>query len=176
MFNENLTYSVRMAVTSEYDKIGKLLMKAFGRLDGFPKPVEQPGYYNILRNVGELTRQPETTLWVAVSDKQQIAGAVIFFADVKYSGAGGRCTTELETAGFRLLAVDSFFRGQGIGKLLAQFCIQKSRELGRLQIIIHSTESMKTARKIYEDLGFLRSPDLDFMQGDLLVYGFRLIL
>ena len=44
------------------------------------------------------------------------------------------------------------------------------------QIIIHSTKSMHTARKMYENLGFKRSEDLDFMQGDLQVFGFRLML
>lgn len=43
-------------------------------------------------------------------------------------------------------------------------------------MIIHSTMAMQTAWKMYEKLGFKRSVDLDFMQGDLPVYGFRLVL
>ncbi len=33
---------------------------------------------------------------------------------------------------------------------------------------------MQVAWAIYENLGFKRSEDLDFMQGELLVFGFRL--
>ena len=44
------------------------------------------------------------------------------------------------------------------------------------QMIIHTTTAMQTAWKLYENLGFKRSADLDFLQEDLPVYGFRLIL
>jgi hypothetical protein len=35
---------------------------------------------------------------------------------------------------------------------------------------------MQTAWKMYEKMGFVRSLDLDFMQGQLPVFGFRLKL
>ena len=63
-----------------------------------------------------------------------------------------------------------------VGKLLVNECIKKART-GKLgQIIIHSTMAMQTAWKMYEQLGFVRSADLDFLQGQLPVYGFRLLL
>jgi hypothetical protein len=43
-------------------------------------------------------------------------------------------------------------------------------------MIIHTTMAMQTAWRMYESMGFKRSEDLDFMQGDLPVYGFRLTL
>jgi hypothetical protein len=36
--------------------------------------------------------------------------------------------------------------------------------------------AMQTAWKMYENLGFKRSDDLDFTQGELPVFGFRLKL
>jgi hypothetical protein len=36
--------------------------------------------------------------------------------------------------------------------------------------------AMQIAWKMYENLGFKRSEDLDFMQGELPVFGFRLAL
>jgi hypothetical protein len=35
-------------------------------------------------------------------------------------------------------------------------------------------KAMQTAWNMYENLGFKRSEDLDFMQGELPVFGFRL--
>jgi len=67
-------------------------------------------------------------------------------------------------------------RGQGIGKLLTNECIRKARDHKALQLIIHTTMAMQIAWKMYENLGFKRSGDLDFMQGELPVYGFRLLL
>lgn len=95
---------------------------------------------------------------------------------MKFYGSGGTATKENNASGFRLLAVDSSTRGQGIGKLLTKKCIQKAMDNRHYQVVIHTTKAMQVAWKMYETLGFKRSKDLDFMQGDLAVFGFRLFL
>ncbi len=169
-------YIVRNAKPNEFSEIGKLMVRVYSQLEGFPNELEQPGYYEMLANIGELTKNPETQLLVAVSAKNTIAGAVVYFSDMKYYGSGGTATKELDAAGFRLLAVDHSARGKGIGKLLTMDCIERARIQKLGQIIIHSTRSMKVAWKMYEKLGFNRSEDLDFMQEELPVFGFRLLL
>lgn len=170
------TYTVRNARPAEFEMIGKLMVTVYSQMEGFPKPAEQPDYYQMLADVGALTNKPETELWVAVSDDDQIAGAVVFFGDMRYAGAGGTAGMEKNASGFRLLAVDPLVRRRGIGKLLASACIRKSKEKRLGQVIIHTTLAMQAAWKMYEQLGFRRSADLDFMQEDLPVFGFRLIL
>jgi hypothetical protein len=49
-------------------------------------------------------------------------------------------------------------------------------EHGISEVVIHTTKSMQLAWSMYERLGFQRSPDLDFQQHSLPVYGFRLKL
>jgi GNAT superfamily N-acetyltransferase len=169
-------YKVRNAMPAEFEEIGKLLVRVYSQLDGFPKESEQPAYYKTLANIGEFTTKPGTELLVAVSPSGKIAGAVVYFTDMKYYGSGGIATSEKNTSGFRLLAVDPLSRGQGIGKILTNTCIQKAKDKKVKQMIIHSTMAMQTAWKMYEALGFKRSEDLDFMQGELPVYGFRLSL
>jgi ribosomal protein S18 acetylase RimI-like enzyme len=169
-------YTVRNAKPGEYEEIGKILVNVYSRLDGFPKPSEQPDYYKLLSNIGEFINKPETELLVAVSSDGKIAGCVVYFGDMKYYGSGGTATAEQNTSGFRLLAVDHEARGTGAGKLLTNECIRKAKEKKHSQVVIHSTMAMQTAWKMYEKLGFLRSEDLDFMQGELPVYGFRLAL
>ena len=95
---------------------------------------------------------------------------------MKQYGSGGTATQEKNAAGFRLLAVKDNVRGQGVGKLLTESCINKARENGVSQVIIHTTMAMQTAWRMYERSGFKRSPDLDFTQGELSVFGFRLLL
>jgi GNAT superfamily N-acetyltransferase len=101
---------------------------------------------------------------------------VVYFGDMKSYGSGGSATLEKNASGFRLLAVDPVTRGQGIGKLLAMECIRRAKEKKLSQVIIHTTMAMTTAWRMYENMGFKRSEDLDFMQGDLPVFGFRLVL
>ena len=165
---------IRNASVAEFRTIGELMVSVYSQLDGFPKDADQPLYYKMLANVGDLTQKPETELLVAVTSENKITGAVVYFGNIKYYGSGGMATQEKNTAGFRLLAVDPQARGQGIGKLLTLACINKAKQNVNLrQMIIHTTKAMQTAWKMYESIGFNRSEDLDFMQGDLAVYGFR---
>lgn len=169
-------YFVRNAKPYEFEEIGKLMVLVYSQLDGFPKASEQPVYYEMLANIGELTKNPTTELLVAVSANGKIGGGVIYIGDMAYYGSGGTATQEINASGFRLLAVDPDVRGQGLGKLLSTECIKKAKQLKQNQFIIHSTKAMNIAWKMYENLGFRRAKDLDFKQGELAVYGFRLSL
>jgi GNAT superfamily N-acetyltransferase len=169
-------YTIRNAHESEFLEIGQLMVNVYSNLEGFPNETEQPNYYKMLANVGEFINKPTAELLVAVSPEGKIAGAVVYFGDIQYYGSGGTATQEKNAGGFRLLVVDFSARGKGVGKLLTQTCIKKTRERKLSQVIIHTTKAMKTAWSMYEGLGFKRSEDLDFMQGELPVYGFRLTL
>ena len=170
------TYSIRQALPSEFEALGKLMILVYSQLEGFPKPGEQPAYYTMLSNIGEFSSKPQTELLVAVSEDNKLLGGVVYFNDMQYYGSGGIATKEQDAAGFRLLAVDPNTRGMGIGKLLTLVCINKAKERKLSQVIIHSTQAMQTAWKMYEGLGFKRSEDLDFLQSGFPVFGFRLML
>lgn len=169
-------FTIRNAKPNEFQEIGKLMVQVYSQLEGFPTEIEQPNYYKMLANVGDLTQKPETELLVAVSSEDKIVGSLVYFSDMQYYGSGGTATQEQNASGFRLLAVDFLTRGKGIGKLLIHECIRKANDKGHREVIIHSTKAMEIAWKIYENLGFKRSENLDFMQGELYVFGFKLVL
>jgi len=166
--------TIRTANQNEFDDIGKLMVRVYSQLEGFPKETEQPQYYKMLLHVGELTQKPKTEIIVAIGSKSLVLGAVVNFGDMQYYGSGGTANREKNAGGFRLLAVDRTSRGQGIGKLLTLECIKRTKEKKLGQVIIHTTKAMQFAWKMYEKIGFQRSEDLDFMQGQLPVFGFRL--
>lgn len=170
------TYTIRNASPEEFAELGKLMVHVYSQLDGFPKPHEQPDYYSMLHNIGDFTNKPGAELLVAIDEAGNLAGGVVYFKEMQYYGSGGTATQEKHASGFRLLAVAPGLQGHGIGKLLTQACITKAKTHGNQQVIIHSTKAMQTAWGMYERLGFTRSPDLDFMQGELPVFGFRLYL
>lgn len=169
-------YTIRNAQPQEFTLIGQLMVRVYSQLEGFSTPEEQPDYYKVLANVGNFTQNPGTELIVAVSPEGHIGAAVVFFNDMQFYASGGKATTEKNAAGFRLLAVDSAHRGQGLGKLLTEECIRKAKEAQLKKLIIHSTNTMKVAWKMYERIGFQRYNELDFMQGDIKVCGFKLPL
>jgi len=173
---DNQEYTIRDAYPNEFSKIGELMVNVYSHLDGFPSKNEQPNYYKMLANIGSLTNQPKTKLLIAISSSGKISGGVVYFGDMKYYGSGGTASLEKNASGFRLLAVDPAARGKRLGKLLTNACIKMAKDEKRNQMIIHTTKSMKIALKMYENMGFKRSKDLDFLQGELPVFGFRLLL
>lgn len=172
----NQKYIVRDATLNEFPEIGELMVNVYSQLEGFPTPDEQPDYYEMLANIGHLTENPKTKLLIAISSNGKIGGGVVYFGDMKYYGSGGTATRENNASGFRLLAVDPGTRGKGVGRLLTKACIQMAKKENRNQMIIHSTKAMQIAWKMYENMGFKRSNDLDFIQEELPVFGFRLFL
>ena len=169
-------YIVRDATRNEFSEIGELMVDVYSQLEGFPTKAEQPKYYKMLANIGSLTRNPKTKLLIAITSSGKIGGGVVYFGDMKYYGSGGTATSQKNASGFRLLAVDPATRGKGIGKLLTNACFQLAKDENQNQMIIHSTKAMRIAWKMYEKMGFKRSKDLDFMQEELPVFGFRLLL
>lgn len=167
--------SIRTAQPSEYAQIGQLMVKAYSGLEGFITPAEHPAYYNMMANIGDLTARPGTEIIAAIF-ADRIVGAVVYFNNMENYGSGGTATKEKDSAGFRFLAVADEARGQGIGKLLTLECIRKTKEQNLKQLIIHTTLAMQNAWKMYERIGFKRSADLDFMQRDMKVFGFRYVI
>ena len=58
---------IRQAKAEEYKPLGELLVQVYAALEGFPRPDEQPEYYDLLRNIGAFASRPETELLVAVT-------------------------------------------------------------------------------------------------------------
>jgi ribosomal protein S18 acetylase RimI-like enzyme len=159
---------------SEFAALGQLMVDVYSKLDGFPTPAEQPRYYEMLTNVGRFSEKPEARVLVAVSDNEELIGGVVYFGEMAHYGSGGIATTISDASGIRLLAVDPKFRNSGAGKALTNACIQLAREQGHSQVILHTTQAMQVAWRLYEKLGFVRAEELDFLQEGFPVFGFRL--
>lgn len=151
------------------------MVDVYSKLEGFPTPEEQPHYYEMLSNIGSLNEKSHTHVLVAITPEGNLVGGVVYFSDMSQYGSGGTARAEKNASGIRLLGVDPKYRRSGIGKALTQACVQMALKRGHSQVILHTTEAMQVAWKLYQKLGFKRSKDLDFMQEKLPVFGFRLI-
>lgn len=167
---------IRDIRADEHAALGQLMVEVYADLDGFPKPTEQPGYYEKLTNIGRLSELKDAKVLVAIAPDLGLIGGVVYFGDISVYGSGGAATKENDASGIRLLGVSARGRGRGAGKALTEACIQLARDARHRQVILHTTQAMQTAWALYERLGFARSTDLDFMQGELPVFGFRLAL
>jgi ribosomal protein S18 acetylase RimI-like enzyme len=59
------------------------------------------------------------------------------------------------------VAVTSDARGLGIGRQLAQACIERSHQLGAAAVCLHTASIMEAAVVMYERLEFRRLPAFD---------------
>jgi GNAT superfamily N-acetyltransferase len=97
-----------------------------------------------------------------------------------YSPAANAYGDALAATGWpelRLLAVAPAARGRGVGTALVEECIQRARRAGAGALGLHTSESLQTAIRMYERLGFVRAPEGDFQpDGAELVIAYRLPL
>jgi ribosomal protein S18 acetylase RimI-like enzyme len=162
---------VRTARPDEYDAAGHLVAEAF-IADGH---TERGGdYARLLRDPRD--RAVKAELLVAVDEETgAVLGSVTFappgspYADLAVGGEGE----------FRMLAVsnDPAARGRGVGELMVRTIIERSRELALTRVVMSTQKHMVHAQRIYERLGFVRTPERDWspVSGtDLLTYALEL--
>lgn len=167
---------IREARPDEFEPLGRLLVDVYARLEGFPRPDEQPRYYALLANIGQFTGKPQAQLLVALDEEDRLLGGTVYFGDMAQYGSGGIAGTLTHASGIRLLGVAPAARGLGVGRALTEACIQRACAHGHARVVLHTTRAMQVAWGMYERLGFERAPELDFMQGELPVFGFCLDL
>ena len=166
---------LRRARPDEFEALGQLTVEAYAGLPDMPGPDQMPEYYASLRDVAGRAAQPGVEVLVAVDSSGKLLGGVTFAGDMRYYGADA-ASNVTEAAGIRMLAVGPEGRNRGLGRALTAACIRRARELGRSEVVLHSTEVMQLAKGLYGRMGFKRSPDLDFGPDGFGVLGFRLQL
>ncbi|MEN3357874.1 MAG: hypothetical protein V7637_1856 [Mycobacteriales bacterium] len=144
---------IRTARPAEYDAVGELTVRAY--LDDGMSAASP--YLAELRDAA--TRAAETELLVAVDDGGALLGTVTFTPP----GSGfGEITKGPDEAGFRMLAVPSTRRRQGVGGALVRACVDRARAAGCARLRLSSAPTMAPAHRLYERLGFARTPELDW--------------
>lgn len=168
--------SIRKALPEEFSRLGQMTVAVYADLPGMPSVAEQPEYYSMLLDVAKRDSNPAISIFAALSAAGELLGSVDFIDDMKQYGSGGAACNLSEAAGIRLLAVRPEFRGMGLGKALTTFCIEQARQRAKFKVVLHTTRAMETAWTMYERMGFQRYPEIDFQQGHLDVFGFKLDL
>jgi ribosomal protein S18 acetylase RimI-like enzyme len=141
---------IREALPEEFPEVGETTLRAYVAGAGASEPYRP-------RLLDVAGRAESCTVLLAVD------GAVL--GTVTYVPGPGTPLSEFadgDAAGMRMLAVDPDARGRGIGRALAEACIERARRDGRRRLVIHARPEMAAARHIYEALGFRRDPARDF--------------
>jgi predicted N-acetyltransferase YhbS len=109
-----------------------------------------------LQNMAETITQPPidgAPARIVAEADGIILGSVLLFP------AG---STEGDEPHVRLLAVPPAVRGRGVGRALMDECLRRARVAGASTLTLHTTTMMEVAKAMYERMGFVRAPELDF--------------
>jgi GNAT superfamily N-acetyltransferase len=153
---------VREATSDDFGEIARLTVAAYRALDTWVGD----DYAAHLADVAARADAENTMVLVAEDEADgRILGSVtLTLGDGPYfewaHGVDGDC-------GFRMLAVDPAAQRRGIGPRLVAECLDRARAARCRKMVIGSTEWMTTAHRIYERIGFRRTPELDQQWGDI---------
>lgn len=143
---------IRRVQSDEYSVLGEITVHAYRDL--FGRRSLGP-YEDELRDIAR--RDGDSEVYVAVNEGSVVGGVTY----VPHPGLRMSEFTDPDAAGIRMLAVDTKRQGSGVGRALTAWCIERARLDGRRRIMLHSTPLMTVAHRIYDSLGFTRSPELD---------------
>lgn len=156
MCASQIPVTVRPVRPDEYAALGELVVAAYRSLPRLLPDVEST-YEEQLRDVAH--RAAVSCVLVAVGPAGELLGGVTYVRgpDDPFSEQLGD-----DEAGMRMLAVDPAYHGRGAGRALTLACIERARAAGRRRIVLHTGLWMAAARHLYESLGFVRDPAIDF--------------
>lgn len=128
---------------------------------------------NILTTLGDVKPAEQ----IVAEQHGALVGTVLLYpAGTVLSASDGRSVTR-SWPEVRLLAVAPAARGQGVGAALMRECVRRARQSGAAVLTLHTHEIMAVAMRMYERMGFVHAPDLDFHPAkDVTIKGYRLNL
>lgn len=143
---------IRLARPDEYDRVGELTVTAYRAL---PNDHLVEDYDRQIVDVA--SRAAIDDVLVAVDADGTVLGACTFVHDPASPWMEWSHPGEVQ---LRLLAVDPHAQGRGVGEALVRDVIARARALGR-PMILHTTQDMTVAQRLYERLGFRRVAERD---------------
>jgi GNAT superfamily N-acetyltransferase len=155
---------IRDAKPGELGAVGAIRVAAY-LADGHLSPGS--GYEPTLRGLGA---DGTGHVLVAVQDDGSLVGTVM----LQVWPQVGQLVTSPDEAEIRALAVLPEARGAGLGRALLTAIMDRAVRVQVKQLLLFTQTGMKAAHRLYEQAGFTRLPDRDWVPEpgvQLLAYG-----
>ncbi|MFD5427545.1 GNAT family N-acetyltransferase [Streptomyces sp. NPDC127084] len=147
---------IRPVEPQEYSTLGELTAQTYLD-DGLLAFGKEDPYLPVLRDTA--ARAAQSDVLVAVDGTGRILGGVAFTPGARPYANIARD----DEAEFRMLVVATEARNQGIGEALVMACVERARALDGCRRLVLSTDAMMhAAHRVYERMGFVRTPERDW--------------
>lgn len=159
------TLTIRDATLADRPSVVALTLAAYAQYAESLSAAWWEGYRDNV--VGTLSAEVPAYCVVATQGDDLLGSVLYYPAASQPSG----------TPAIRLLAVTPEARGQGIATALMAEVLRRARVEGATALELHTMAVMDVARRMYERMGFVRVPDMDFTPvADIRVLCYRLDL
>lgn len=142
--------------TGRLQEIGELTALAY-LADGLVDAAHP--YVPRLRDAGERAQHAQL---LAMMDGEHGEGKIVGTITLVPPGSAFAELAQGDEFELRMLAVSPMERGRGIGASLTQTALNIAVEQGAQRVVLSTMESMHVAHRLYERMGFIRRPDLDW--------------
>jgi GNAT superfamily N-acetyltransferase len=160
---------IRDAHPQELDEVSLLVKEAYTE---YRHSIPSRHWRFYLENIMDVRSRLGVSQLIVAELKKQLVSAVTLYLRPSLQEQWPK-----GWAGVRVLAVRPSYRGGGIGRALMEECIRRCREKNIKTIGLHTGPAMAVARKMYEDMGFVRAPVYDFQpRPNIVVMAYRLDL
>ncbi|MFD1657889.1 GNAT family N-acetyltransferase [Streptomyces caeni] len=154
--------AIRQAEPGDYETLGEITAQAYLR-DGLLDFGESDEYLGELRDVAKRAAAAEVLVAIERTSVPSARGSVLGGVTFVPDGGPMADIARPGEAEMRMLAVSHAARGQGIGEALVRACVDRARATdGCVRIVLSTQRTMRTAHRIYERLGFVRTPGRDW--------------
>jgi ribosomal protein S18 acetylase RimI-like enzyme len=148
-----MQYTIRKAMPLDFSAINKVCVEAYEEFETWVGSANWQQMLDILSHASDLSTIGELIL---AEDYTGLIGVVLYVPPGKSDGI----SIPVEWATIRMLAVSPMSRGRGIGRKLAQECIDRARRDGADAIGLTAGEMMRVAAPMYERMGFKKEAEL----------------
>ncbi|MER5293804.1 GNAT family N-acetyltransferase [Streptomyces pharetrae] len=146
---------IRPATPADHDTVAEITAQAYLQ-DGLLDFGESDAYLGELRDVAK--RAAAAEVLVAVEHDRVIGGVTFVPSGGPMADIAGPGEAEI-----RMLAVERAARGRGAGEALVRACVDRARATeGCVRVVLSSQRTMHAAHRLYERLGFVRTPERDW--------------
>ena len=169
------TFHVRAARDSDRAAMVDITLAAYEEYSAIVPSPHWEEYQQDIRDT--ITQDDRAERLVAELDGVVVGSVILYPAGTVFYLPNEEAVT-LPCPEIRLLAVAPAARRRGVGAALVEACIERARQAGVEAITLHTIEFMQVAMRMYERMGFVRAPELDFRPTededvDVVIKGYR---
>lgn len=150
--------------------VRSLLVKSYSQYELDYKDPEI--WKNYITEIQNSVEHPAIDKIIVAKEADEIVGSVYLF--IGSEQAYNKPELNIKGPIFRLLAVDPEKRGKRIAQRLVEACITYTKSLDHEELVLHTSDNMASAVKLYERMGFVRAAEYEFNVGDILVKSYKL--